>query len=147
MEEGQPLVDLLLGVRAVIGEAALQQVAQYDELLLLLRRDGNEPVVHDEAAEHPGFERRERPTVGAGEERSLLRRPLQLADLAATKRWPEDPRSTIFVDDVEPNIAVAAELGMLTLRFMGPAALRADLRALGLLGGPAASGADSSDQT
>ena len=65
----------------------------------------------------------------------------------AAKRWPEDPRSTIFVDDVEPNIAVAAEMGMLTLRFMGPAALRADLRALGLLGGPAASGADGSDQT
>jgi hypothetical protein len=65
----------------------------------------------------------------------------------AAKRWPEAPRSTIFVDDVEPYIAVAAEMGMLPLRFMGPAALRADLRALGLLGGPAASGADGSDQT
>jgi len=65
----------------------------------------------------------------------------------AAKRWPEDPRSTIFVDDVERYIVVAAEMGMLPLRFMGPAALRADLRALGLLGGPAASGADGSAQT
>jgi len=65
----------------------------------------------------------------------------------AAKRWSEAPRSTIFVDDVEPYIAVAAEMGMLPLRFMGPAALRADLRALGLLGGPAGSGADGSDQT
>ena len=65
----------------------------------------------------------------------------------AAKRWPEDPRSTIFVDDVEPYISVAAEMGMLPLQFMEPAALRADLRALGLLGGPAASGADGSDQT
>jgi hypothetical protein len=48
---------------------------------------------------------------------------------------------------VEQNIAVAAEMGMLPPQFMGPAALRADLRALGLLGGPAASGADGSDQT
>ena len=76
----------------------------------------------------------------------MLRRPLELADLAAAKRWPEDPRSTIFVEDVEPYISVA-EMGMLPLQFMEPAALRADLRALGLLGGPAASGADGSDQT
>jgi hypothetical protein len=48
---------------------------------------------------------------------------------------------------VEPYVAVAAEMGMLPLRFMGPAALRADLRALGLLGGPAGAGADSFDQT
>ena len=64
----------------------------------------------------------------------------------AAKRRPEDLRSTIFVDDVEPIIAVAAEMATLLLRFMGPAALRADLRALGLLGGPAGAGADGSDQ-
>jgi hypothetical protein len=65
----------------------------------------------------------------------------------AAKRRPEAPRTTISVDDVEPIIVVAAEMATLPLRFTGPAALRADLRALGLLGGPAASGADGSDQT
>ena len=62
------------------------------------------------------------------------------------ERYRLDPRSTIFVDDIGPNIAAAAEMGMLTLRFTGPAALRADLRALGLLGGPAAVGGGRPDQ-
>lgn len=53
------------------------------------------------------------------------------------ERYRLDPRSTIFVDDMERNLVVAAEMGMLALQFTGPAALRADLRALGLLDGPA----------
>ena len=83
--------------------------------------------------------------VISGEER--LAKPDSRLFRILFERFQLNPRSTIFVDDGEPNIAVAAELGMLSLRFMGPAALRADLRTLGLLGGPAASGADGSDQT
>jgi 2-haloacid dehalogenase len=39
---------------------------------------------------------------------------------------------TAFVDDSEVNVAAAAELGFVALRFATPAALRADLVALGL---------------
>ncbi len=40
--------------------------------------------------------------------------------------------STVYVDDVAANVAVAAELGMIALRFVDPATLRDDLRRLGL---------------
>jgi 2-haloacid dehalogenase len=39
---------------------------------------------------------------------------------------------TVFVDDSEVNVAAAAELGFVALRFVSPGALRADLVALGL---------------
>jgi 2-haloacid dehalogenase len=39
---------------------------------------------------------------------------------------------TVFVDDSEVNVAAAAALGMVALRFVSPASLRADLVALGL---------------
>ena len=43
--------------------------------------------------------------------------------------------ATVYVDDVPANVSVAADLGMTALRFTGPASLRRDLEALGLLGG------------
>lgn len=52
-----------------------------------------------------------------------------------------DPRCTVYVDDSAPNVTVAAELGMVALQFTGPAALRADLARLGLVGEPGAAGA------
>jgi 2-haloacid dehalogenase len=39
---------------------------------------------------------------------------------------------TVFVDDSEVNVAAAAELGFVALRFVSPEALREDLVALGL---------------
>jgi 2-haloacid dehalogenase len=39
---------------------------------------------------------------------------------------------TVFVDDSEVNVAAAAELGFVALRFVTPEALRVDLVALGL---------------
>ncbi len=54
------------------------------------------------------------------------------------ERYSLDPRSAIFIDDLEPNLAVAAELGMRGLRFTTPLALREDLVALGLLAEPGA---------
>jgi 2-haloacid dehalogenase len=39
---------------------------------------------------------------------------------------------TVFVDDSEVNVAAAAALGMVALRFVSPARLRGDLVALGL---------------
>lgn len=43
------------------------------------------------------------------------------------------PETTAFVDDVEENVAAAAALGMIGLRFKDAARLRRDLAALGLL--------------
>ncbi len=48
-----------------------------------------------------------------------------------------DPRATVFVDDTDRNLAVAAELGMVVLPFRSAARLRADLERLGLLGSAA----------
>lgn len=44
-----------------------------------------------------------------------------------------DPRSTVYIDDHEPNIAAAGHLGMVTLTFRGAAELRAGLQRLGIL--------------
>ncbi len=44
-----------------------------------------------------------------------------------------DPAQTIFIDDLPPNIAAAAALGMHAIRFTDPAALRSELVKLGLL--------------
>jgi 2-haloacid dehalogenase len=47
-------------------------------------------------------------------------------------RYGLDPARTLFVDDSPPNVAAARAAGMLALRFTGAAALRRDLRALGI---------------
>lgn len=43
------------------------------------------------------------------------------------------PASSVFVDDVEANVAVATGLGMTGLRFEDPTTLRRDLEQLGIL--------------
>ncbi len=40
---------------------------------------------------------------------------------------------TVFIDDNEPNVVAARRLGMIGIRFTGPAKLRSDLARLGLL--------------
>lgn len=44
------------------------------------------------------------------------------------------PAETVFIDDSAKNVAAAATLGFVALRFDSPARLRDDLRGLGLLG-------------
>ena len=46
-----------------------------------------------------------------------------------------DPATTLFVDDVPANLAVAADHGLQTHRFVDPPTLRAALEAIGLLEG------------
>jgi 2-haloacid dehalogenase len=46
-----------------------------------------------------------------------------------------EPSRTLFVDDLEPNVDAAAALGLPAVRFEGGAALRAELKARGLLNG------------
>jgi 2-haloacid dehalogenase len=48
------------------------------------------------------------------------------------ERFALVPEETVFVDDVERNIAAARALGMETVLFTSPAQLRAELAALGL---------------
>jgi 2-haloacid dehalogenase len=48
-------------------------------------------------------------------------------------RYGLEAGTTVFIDDSERNIAAAAELGMIAIRFQGGQRLRADLAALGLL--------------
>jgi putative hydrolase of the HAD superfamily len=45
------------------------------------------------------------------------------------------PQESLYIDDVEPFVEAARQLGMTGIHFTGPAALDAELRALGLLGG------------
>ncbi len=49
------------------------------------------------------------------------------------ERFAIDPLSAIFIDDVEVNAAAARPFGIHAIHFTTPAALRADLVALGLL--------------
>jgi 2-haloacid dehalogenase len=49
------------------------------------------------------------------------------------ERFGIDPLSAIFIDDVEVNAAAARPFGMHAIQFTNPAALRAELVALGLL--------------
>ena len=58
----------------------------------------------------------------------ILRHLLERLGLAA--------EATVYVDDVPANVAVAAELGMTTVRFRDPDTLRDDLRRLGLAVAP-----------
>ncbi|HEU4542361.1 MAG TPA: HAD family phosphatase [Jiangellaceae bacterium] len=48
------------------------------------------------------------------------------------ERYDIDPVDAVYIDDVERNVATAAELGLRSLRFTGPKNLRDDLAALGL---------------
>jgi 2-haloacid dehalogenase len=50
-------------------------------------------------------------------------------------RYRLEPSSTLFVDDLEANIDAATALGLRSVRFEGGDALRAELRARGLLNG------------
>ena len=47
-------------------------------------------------------------------------------------RFALAPGTTVYIDDLERNVAVAASLGMTAVRFTGAAGLRSDLRRLGL---------------
>jgi 2-haloacid dehalogenase len=49
------------------------------------------------------------------------------------ERFAIDPLSAVFIDDVEANAAAARSFGIHPIQFTNPAALRADLVALGLL--------------
>jgi 2-haloacid dehalogenase len=48
------------------------------------------------------------------------------------ERFALVPEETVFVDDAEPNVVAARELGMQAVRFTSPAQLRTELVALGL---------------
>lgn len=43
-----------------------------------------------------------------------------------------EPRSTVFIDDWQPNIAAASDLGMIAIRFEGAQGVRRRLRELGV---------------
>ena len=49
------------------------------------------------------------------------------------ERFGLDPRRTVYIDDVEANVAAARPFGMHAIHFTGPDALRDELVALGLL--------------
>jgi 2-haloacid dehalogenase len=51
------------------------------------------------------------------------------------ERYGLEARSTVFIDDSEPNVQAARELGMTGIHFKDAQGLRADLAALGLLDG------------
>ncbi len=48
------------------------------------------------------------------------------------ERYRLTPSTTVFIDDAEPNVLVAADLGFRAVRFFGAPQLRSDLRGLGL---------------
>jgi 2-haloacid dehalogenase len=52
---------------------------------------------------------------------------------ALIERFAIDPLSAVFIDDVEANAMAARSFGMHAIHFTNPAALRAELAALGLL--------------
>jgi 2-haloacid dehalogenase len=56
------------------------------------------------------------------------------------RRFGLTAQSTVYIDDWERNVAAAAALGMIPVRFTDAARLRADLRALGLPLGAEAAG-------
>jgi len=49
------------------------------------------------------------------------------------ERFGLDPRRTVYIDDVEANVAAARPFGIHAIRYTTPAALREELVALGLL--------------
>jgi len=49
------------------------------------------------------------------------------------ERFAIDPHRAVYVDDVAANVAAAGPFGIHAIHFTDPAALRAELVALGLL--------------
>ena len=47
-------------------------------------------------------------------------------------RYDLEPAATIFIDDVHANVAVARQMGMVTVHYTTPGQLRRELRGLGL---------------
>ena len=89
VEQRQPLVDLLLRVRAVLGEHALEQEAQHHEPLLALGRDRREPAVDEVGAEDlrlVGRERSSRASVSASGSPSCGHSPSSAARAPAASR-------------------------------------------------------------
>jgi 2-haloacid dehalogenase len=59
---------------------------------------------------------------------------------ALVERYGLRPSATVFIDDAEPNVLVAADLGFRAIRFLGAPRLRTDLRGPGLPLAAAAAG-------
>ena len=78
MVQGKALVDLLLRVHLVLGKAAIPEVLEDDEALLLVRGNGDEPTALEEAPEDLGLERGQRLARGPGQVGLLLRPALHL---------------------------------------------------------------------
>lgn len=74
--------------------------------------------------------------VVSGRERVVKPDPRIFAILL--DRYRLDPSSTVYIDDVEANVAQARRARMTGLLFTGPERLRADLLGLGLLPGDGA---------
>jgi putative hydrolase of the HAD superfamily len=51
----------------------------------------------------------------------------------ALKTYRLEPEETVFIDDVEKNVAAAAKLGIRTIQFKSAAQCERELRALGIL--------------
>lgn len=62
-----------------------------------------------------------------------LRKPDPAIYRAALRLSGTAPEETVFVDDLEENVAAARRLGLIALRFRGAGPLRRELSALGLL--------------
>lgn len=73
--------------------------------------------------------------VVSGRER--LAKPAPAFFRLALARLDLDAASTVYVDDLAPNVEGARSVGLVGLRFTSAARLRADLTALGLLPPPA----------
>ena len=61
-----------------------------------------------------------------------LKKPDEKAFLHALKKMSVDPRRTIFVDDLEANIACAERLGMKTIHAINARAVRDGFAAQGV---------------
>ena len=69
--------------------------------------------------------------VVSGEERAT--KPKREIYDVLVKRTGLDPATTVFIDDREPNVRAAGDLGFITVKFEDAAKLREDLVRLGVL--------------
>jgi 2-haloacid dehalogenase len=76
--------------------------------------------------------------IVSGEERLVKPDPAIFRILS--ERHGLDPAGTVFIDDLDRNVAAATALGFRAIRFTGAAALRDELVRLGLLGLPGPGG-------
>jgi 2-haloacid dehalogenase len=60
-------------------------------------------------------------------------KPEEAAFRALLERYSIEPGSAVFVDDSDVNVAAATKLGLIGIRFDGPAGLRRALQGVGLL--------------